>query len=90
MKGISELKARLLVFHSNRKNAILPSADEREEYAKVIGDCFMPCAQSILAGFFTVTNQVGGEMVIREIHPTAIELYYHEEGDERFKDHGSY
>ena len=86
MKGISELKARLQVFYSNRKIAILPSADEREEYAKVIGDCFMPCAQSILAGFFTVTNQEGGGMVIREIHPTAIELYYHEEGDERFKD----
>jgi len=33
-----------------------------------------------------VTNQEGVEKVIREIHPTAIELYYHEEGDDRFKD----
>lgn len=86
MKGFSELKAHLDTFQKNRQKAKLPSQIEREDYAKVIGQCFLECAQEILAGHFTVFSKEGGSSVIREIHPTAIELYYHEEGAGRFKD----
>ena len=75
----------------------------REDYAKEIADCFnpsaemikkgyLPCAAMILAGHFRVTNNVQGQgkELIRNIYPTAIELYYHEEDNGtdniRFKD----
>lgn len=46
----------------------------------------MECAQGILAGYFKVFSKEDGKTIVREIHPTAIELYYHEEGAGRFKD----
>ena len=86
MGNISTLKNHLEEFWKNRQNAVLPSPYERKEYAKVIGDCFFPCAQKILGGYFRVFNRAGGNEISREIHPTSIELYYHEEGAGRFKD----
>lgn len=75
-------------FHAQRmkfiKNA--PNPNDREKYAEYIAGCFMPCAQKILAGFFEVKCMSDGDKTIRRIYPTAIELYYHEEGTGRFKD----
>ena len=84
MEGFSKLKAHLDTFQKNRQEAKLPSPSKREDYAKVIEKCFLECAQGILAGHFKVNSKEGGKTVVREIHPTAIELYYHEEGPGRF------
>ena len=63
-----------------------PTPNDREKYAEFIAGCFMSCAQKILAGYFEVNFITDGNKTIRKIHPTAIELYYHEEGPGRFKD----
>ena len=86
MEGFSKLKAHLDTFQKNRQEAKLSSPSKREDYAKVIEKCFLESAQGILAGYFIVFSKEGGKTVVREIHPTAIELYYHEEGAGRFKD----
>ena len=86
MVGFSPLKAHLETFQKNRADASFPSLSEREDYAKVIGQCFLECARGILAGHFKVSGKIAGKTVVREIYPTAIELYYHEEGAGRFKD----
>lgn len=82
MKGKEKLISNLLLFEENRKNGFDVVPSQRQEYANAIAKCFMPCAQSILAGRFTVYNG----STKRTIQPTAIELYYHEEGAGRFKD----
>ncbi len=86
MKGFEKLKEHLELFNTNRREASLPPVSEREKYAEAIAACFIPCAREILAGRFIVTNKVGGEPDVREIRPTAIELYYHEEDENGFKD----
>ena len=58
----------------------------RKEYSKIIAGCFIPCAKKILAGHFRVVSTVGGNECVREIYPTVLELYYHEEGPGGFKD----
>ena len=63
-----------------------PEGERRLQFAEAIAMCFEPCAEKILAGHFRVINQEGDEPAIRIIQPTAIELYYHEEGKGRFKD----
>lgn len=84
MKGFENLTAHLQSFEANRKASVFPSADEREAYANAIADCFMPCARAILSGHFVVVDS--DRKAIREIFPTAIELYYHEEKEGGFKD----
>ena len=88
MKNSAKLLSHLRMFEGNRqeREADLKKATSREEYAEVIADCFTPCAQAILAGYFKVVNTAEGDELIREIHPTALELYYHEEGEGGFKD----
>lgn len=86
MEGFSKLKAHLDTFQKKRQKEKFPSPSEREEYAQVIEKCFLECAQGILAGYFKVFIKEGSKTVAREIHPTVIELYYHEEGAGRFKD----
>ena len=86
MKGFTDLKKHLDLFQKNREKALLPSPSNREEYAKVIGECFLPSAKRILSGQFIVTSNDGGRVVLRTIKPTAIELYYHEEDEAGFKD----
>ncbi|MBP5518139.1 MAG: hypothetical protein J6X91_05745 [Bacteroidales bacterium] len=101
MKNFENLKAILESFENNRdekkkdlddllvkkKNKEICEMHFREKYADVIGECFKPCAEKILAGHFEVTDIAGNK---REIHPTVLELYYHEEDDGtndiRFKD----
>ena len=65
---------------------LLPPPDRRMQYSEAIAMYFEPCAKRILAGHFRVTNTEGEIPLVRIIHPTAIELYYHEEGEGRFKD----
>ena len=65
---------------------LLPTPDRRMQYSEAIAMYFEPCAAKILAGHFLVTNTEGEKSVVRIIQPTAIELYYHEEGEGRFKD----
>ncbi len=84
MKGFENLTAHLQSFETNRKATVFPSADEREAYANAIADCFLPCARAILSGHFVVFDVDG--KAVREIFPTAIELYYHEEKEGGFKD----
>ena len=63
-----------------------PAGDRRMQFSEAIAMCFEPCAERILSGHFKVTNNEAGKPVVRTIQPTAIELYYHEEGEGRFKD----
>lgn len=86
MSPIHFLCVHLREFEDCRSKTVFPSPNEREEYAKKIAECFKPCAQWILAGHFVVKNKVGGKTSVREIYPTVIELYYHEEGNGKFKD----
>lgn len=82
MKGKDLLISHLRRFEKNREKGLGIVPSQRQKYADAIAECFMPCAQNILAGSFTVNN--GNTK--RTIRPTAIELYYHEEGPGRFKD----
>lgn len=91
MKNSAKLLSHLRKFEEDRqsKEAKLKLATSREDYAEIIADCFTRCAQAILAGHFRVINNVDGvegKKIVREIYPTALELYYHEEGDGGFKD----
>lgn len=88
MKNNKEFIKLLDCFEEKRKELKREFKDypSREEYAKDIAACFMLCAKVILGGHFRVVNNTDGKEHIREIYPTAIELYYHEEGDNRFKD----
>ena len=78
----------LLSFDDERKEKVgsFPSPHYREVYANKIAECFIPCAKKILAGYFKVTNDVGGKVLVRIIQPTVLELYYHEEKDGGFRD----
>ena len=74
------LNTHLRLFETLRDQEVsrFPSPKDRLGYADAIAHCFMPCAKHVLAGHFKVLS--------RKIYPTAIELYYHEEGAGRFKD----
>lgn len=82
MKGKTVLVSHLQLFEENRKKGFDVVPSQRQEYSNAIAKCFIPCAQYILAGCFKVYN--GNTK--RTIRPTAIELYYHEEGAGGFKD----
>lgn len=88
MKNYASLKNLLLSFDDERKEKVgsFPSPHDREAYANKIAECFIPCAKKILAGYFKVTNDVGGKVLVRKIQPTVLELYYHEEKDGGFRD----
>lgn len=88
MKNYASLKNLLLSFDDERKEKVgsFPSPHDREVYANKIAECFIPCAKKILAGYFKVTNDVGGKVLVRKIQPTVLELYYHEEKDGGFRD----
>lgn len=77
---------RLFDYNLEHPEESLPSPKDRKNYAEAIAKCFIPCARKILAGYFKVTNDVGGPELFRTIHPIAIELYYHEEDPDGFKD----
>lgn len=84
MKGLDSLNDHLALFDKNRNENKAAFTGDRKEYAEKIAKWFKPCAQWILAGHFEVKNTFN--MAVREIYPTAIELYYHEEVSEGFKD----
>ena len=90
MKNYASLIEHLKLFDENRKKMIesnhLQHPEQRIEYAKKIAECFIPCAKKILAGCFQVKKKEGGEEVVRWIYPTVLELYYHEEDPNGFKD----
>ncbi len=88
MKNFNGLIAILKEFEHRYEahRSLLPSSDRRMQYSEAIAMCFEPCAAKILAGHFRVTNTEGDKPIDRLIQPTAIELYYHEEGEGRFKD----
>lgn len=88
MKNYASLKNLLLSFDDERKEKVgsFPSPHDREAYANKIAECFIPCAKKILAGYFKVTNDVGGKVLVRKIQPTVLELYYHEEKYGGFRD----
>ena len=88
MKNYNGLISILKLFESRweMEKRFFPKGDMRMQFSEAIAMCFEPCAEKILAGHFMVTNNEGGEPVVRTIQPTAIELYYHEEGEGRFKD----
>ena len=88
MKNYNGLISILKLFESRWKmeQRFFPKGDRRMQFAEAIAICFEPCAEKILSGHFKVTNNEAGKPVVRTIQPTAIELYYHEEGEGRFKD----
>ena len=89
MSNLESLKKLLLEFEENRKkneNEFPSPQADRNGYAHKIAECFLPCAEKILAGRFKVTCKIGEDVRVRFIQPTAIELYYHEEKDGGFKD----
>ena len=90
MKNYASLIEHLNSFKENRaemiKSNLLLHPEQRKEYAEKIAKCFIPCAKKILAGYFKVTNDVGGKTLVRKIQPTVLELYYHEEKDGGFRD----
>ena len=88
MKNSAQLLSHLRMFEDCRlsREEDLKNASTREEYAEIIAGCFTRCAKAILAGHFRVVNEVEGLEIVREIYPTALELYYHEEGVGGFKD----
>lgn len=88
MKNLSTLLLHLKSFDDDRSQRLeeLRRISDRKEYAEIIAKCFTSCAQAILSGHFRVTYTSGGIEQVRKIYPTAIELYYHEEGEGRFKD----
>ena len=88
MMNIASLIKHLQLFEDNRKKSVssFPSPEKRVDYADAIAKCFIPCAKRILAGHFEVKNNVDGANITREIYPTVIELYYHEENDGGFQD----
>ena len=88
MKIFAAFISHLEKFKEERQRRLkdLCASANREEYAKVIAKCFLPCAQSLLAGHFRIVSLVDGRKCVRDIYPTVLELYYHEEGDGNFKD----
>ncbi len=88
MKNHSGLVSILEEFEKNwqREHDFFPPGHLRMQFAEAIAMCFEPCAKKILAGHFRVINNEAEKPVVRIIQPTAIELYYHEEGEGRFKD----
>lgn len=88
MKNSDGLISILREFEKNYEahHRLLPPPDRRMQYSEAIAMYFGPCAAKILAGHFQVTNTEGEKPLVRTIQPTAIELYYHEEGEGRFKD----
>ena len=88
MKNLDGLISILNLFKENYefKKALLPKSTQRMQFSEAIALCFEPCAERILAGSFRVTNAEGEKPLARIIKPTAIELYFHEEGEGRFKD----
>lgn len=83
MKSIELLKEHLREFDRQRKEGGVNDPGNREEYAREVAEWFKPCARWILAGHFVISQEGGA---YREIYPTAIELYYHEETENGFKD----
>ena len=65
MKNYASLIEHLNSFKENRaemiKSNLLLHPEQRKEYAEKIAKCFIPCAKKILAGYFKVTNDVGGK-----------------------------
>ena len=86
MKGKEQLISHLQLFRKNREKGFDVVPLQRQEYSDAIAKCFMPCAQKILAGCFKVYIDEDGIKTKRIVRPTAIELYYHEEGPGGFKD----
>lgn len=88
MKNFAAFITHLKSFEQERQKRLKgPYKSEiRDEYAKVIAECFLPCAQSLLAGHFRLVYIIDGKKHVREIYPTVLELYYHEEGNGNFKD----
>lgn len=86
MESFGLLKAHLDIFKNERQNLGITFDGDRKAYSDAIANCFMKCARGILAGHFIVTSIIKGTKVNRIIYPSVIELYYHEEGDGRFKD----
>ena len=80
------LEEHLREFDHQRREGGVNDPGNREEYAKEVAEWFKPCARWILAGHFVVSQKIGAEKTYREIYPTAIELYYHEEAEDGFKD----
>ena len=88
MENIKGLISILKLFESRweQQYVLFPDGSKRMQFSEAIAMCFEPCAEKILAGCFRVENREEDETRIRFIRPTAIELYYHEEGEGRFKD----
>ena len=81
-----KLNEHLADFEKYRSKREINFDGDRVKYAGEVAKWFLPCAKWILAGHFRVKNNEGDEDSVRLIYPTAIELYYHEEGPGRFKD----
>ena len=50
-----------------------------KRFDKVLSDAFKPVAEQILSGYFKVTNNRDSSSYVK-VHPTCVEIYYHEEG----------
>ncbi len=59
-----------------------------KRFDKVLSDAFKPVAEQILSGYFKVTNNRDSSSYVK-VHPTCVEIYYHEEGpgNDKVKDY---
>lgn len=72
------LKERIKDFNLRENEGI----DKDDKNGK-ISEAFKPIAETILSGHFKVTKNNSDSYVT--VHPTCVEMYYHEEGEEEDK-----
>lgn len=77
-----ELKERIKHFNIRENEGI----DKDDKNGK-ISEAFKPIAETILSGHFKVTKNNSDSFVT--VHPTCVEMYYHEEGEgeDKIKDY---
>ena len=76
-----ELKTAIEIFYNKRNDIKNRISDEG------LSEAFRPIAEKILSGYFKVTNNRSSSFVT--VHPTCVEIYYHEEGlgNDKVKDY---
>ena len=75
------LRTVIEIFYKKRKASKDRISDEG------LSEAFRPVAEKILSGYFKITNNRISSFVT--VHPTCVEIYYHEEGsgNEKVKDY---
>ena len=72
------LKTEIEEFYTKRNGIKTGISDE--ELSEKLSEVFRPIAEQILSGYFKVTNNRDSSSFVK-VHPTCVEMYYHEEGE---------